>query len=120
MDAHDVDGVAVMLDRGAAVAKCGDPQCFPHVEPFATVVRVELVVSADSEDSVRRLKIGERSKIGSNFCDGAVHEIAADRDQIDILRVHDLDHLAGEVDPAGRSHVQVGDQGDPVSVEALR
>ena len=88
------------------------PNVSPHVEPFAAVIGVELVVSADSEDSVGRAKIGERSKIGSNFRDGSVHEVAADRDQIDILRVHDIDHLAGEVDPAGRSHVQVGDQGE--------
>ena len=45
VDAHDVDGIAAMLDRGAAVAKCGDPQCLPHVEPFAAVIGVELVVS---------------------------------------------------------------------------
>ena len=75
------------------------------------------MVAADTEHPDRGLEVAERLQIGRYLRDGPVDQIARDRDQIRLLRVHQVDDRAGEIHSSRRAHVQVGHERHTHTVE---
>jgi hypothetical protein len=119
-------GDAADDERGVAAANDGVlVEQHRHAEPAQLMkprhdARVVLVVAGDEKASFARAQLRERRDVVGELADGAVDEVASDRDEIDVEAIDGVDDRL-DVGPLDRRpDVDVADLRDRETVERLR